>query len=86
MKISFIKSCLANYDTKKGFLRVLRDESHIGDLRTFFNQDLGGDKAVDRDLTPEELHELVAIALKKRIGMPPKAQIRLVKFSSSSAA
>lgn len=66
MKISFIKSCLANYDTKKGFLRVLRDESHIGDLRTFFNQDLGGDKAVDRDLTPEELHELVAIALKKK--------------------
>lgn len=66
MKISFIKSCLASYDKNKGYLRVLKDESHIGELRGFFNQDLGGDKAVDRDLTPEELHKLVSIALGKK--------------------
>ncbi|MFC7780472.1 hypothetical protein [Legionella taurinensis] len=65
MKISFIKNCLTNYDKNKGYLRVLKDETHISQLRVFYNE-LGGDKAGDRDLNPHELLKLVTIALGKK--------------------
>ncbi|KTD49057.1 hypothetical protein Lrub_1408 [Legionella rubrilucens] len=65
MKISFIKNCLTNYDKNKGYLRVLKDESHISQLRVFYNE-LGGDKAEDRELNPQELLKLVTIALGKK--------------------
>lgn len=62
MKISEIQKALKSYDANRGYLRLIKDEPHISELREF-HATLG---EKERHLSPKEILQVVTIGLGKR--------------------